>query len=254
MRFSLVLIAAMVAGPARADDLGPCDKILEYVVRSYVSEATRKDFGRGSRVQAYQTLCSEFQKASKDASQARRMYQTVGGEGAYEKSKFDKLKKAYCTLDKNITSDQAVYRKTAAALKPKGLTEWQRCTEAEKGKYGPPMEVEQIDDFIVSFTLKPQDRELRSVRVDLQGFSKCSGFVERHDLGNPASHFEIPVLPKNAEADLACFRQAKKVPCETESAVPASLKLEFEDGGKKIKHEFDMVRVMSTECPLPQAQ
>jgi hypothetical protein len=251
MRLRVVLLAAALASPARAE-LGFCDKMLEYIVRSYVSEATRKDFGRGARVAAYDSLCATIEKAAKGKDADRRQaFEAVGGEGKYDPAKFDKLKRAYCTLTKNITDQQAAYQKTASALKPKAMTEWKHCTEAAKGKYGPPMEVEQIDDFILSFTLKPEEHDLRSVRVTFDGFHRCSGFLQWNKATDKATLFEIPVLPRNRETDLACFREARKPPCGTEAAGPAHLTLEFEDGGRKVKHQFDMVRVMSTECPLP---
>jgi hypothetical protein len=251
MRLRVVLLAAVLASPARAE-ADYCDKMLEYIVRSYVSEATRKDFGGGARAAAYDSLCATFEKAAKEKDKARReAFEAVGGEGKYGQAKFDKLKTAYCTLAKSITSEQAAYRKTANALRPEAMTEWKRCTEAAKGKYGPPMEVEQIDDFILSVTLKPTEHDLRTVRVTFDGFHKCSGFVEWNKASEKPTLFEIPVLPRNRETDLACFREAKKPPCGTEAAGPAHLTLEFEDGGRKVKHRFDMVRVMSTQCPLP---
>jgi hypothetical protein len=251
MRLRVVLLAAVVASPARAE-LGFCDKMLEYIVRSYVSETTRKDFGRGARAAAYDSLCPTFEKAAKGKDADRRQaFEAVGGEGKYDQAKFDKLKRAYCTLTKSIADEQAPYQKTASALKPKAMIEWKHCTEAAKGKYGPPIEVEQIDDFILSFTLKPAERDLRSVRVTFDGFRKCSGFLQWNNASEKATLVEIPVLPRNREADLACFREAKKPPCGTEAAGPAHLTLEFEDGGRKVKHQFDLVRVMSTECPLP---
>ncbi|MFL5430905.1 MAG: hypothetical protein ACJ79M_14900 [Myxococcales bacterium] len=251
MRLRVVLLAAVLTSPARAD-LGFCDKMLEYIVRSYVSEATRKDFGMGARAAAYDSLCPMFQKAAKGKDADRRQaFEAVGGEGKYDSAKFDKLKKAYCTLARSIAEEQAAYQKTASALKPKAMTEWKHCTEAEKGEYGPPMEIEQIDDFILSFTLKPGERDLRSVRIKFDGFRKCSGFLQWNKPSEKGTLVEVPVLPKGREADLACFREAKKPPCGTEAAGPAHLTLEFEDGGRKVKHQFDLVRVMSTQCPLP---
>jgi hypothetical protein len=252
MRLGAALVAAAVAGSARAD-LGPCDKLLEQGIRSYVSAAARKDFPRA----AYPSLCSAFEKASKDPAHAsaRAAWEAVGGERERDRLELGRLKTAYCTLGKPFAAHVPLYRKTAAALSPGSVKAWQLCTDAAKGKYGPAMEVEQIDDYALSFTLRPTASELRSVQVTVEGFDKCAGFVQGAEPRGGPARFDVPVLAKGREHDLACFRKlARKPPCGAEAAVPASLALEFEDGsGRRFTHRFEMGRVMSWECPPPGA-
>jgi hypothetical protein len=250
MRFSVALVAAVVAGTARAD-IGPCDKLLEQGIRSYISDAVQKDFRRA----AYESLCSTFERASKDASHAaaKELYTMIAGEVEYDRVKFDKLKTAYCTLGKSFAANLPLYRKTAGSLSPEALKAWKRCIDAGKGKHGPAIEVEQIDDYALSFTLRPTVHDLRSVRVTVDGFDKCAGFVQGAEPRGGSARFDVPVLARNKEHDLACFRKvAKRPPCGTEAAVPASLTLELHDGsGVRMKLHFEMARVMSWECPLP---
>lgn len=250
MRLCVLLAATVAAGTARAD-LGPCDKLLEEGIRSYVSEAARKDFRRA----AYGSLCSTFEKASKDATRAaaRSVYEMVGGEGEWDRAKFDGLTAAYCTLGKSFAANLQLYRKTAGSLSPEAVKAWKRCSDAAKGKYGPAMEVEQVDDYALSFTLRPVAHDLSSIRVTVDGFDKCAGFVQGAEPRGGSARFDVPFLGRNREHDLACFRRlAKNPPCGTEAALPASLTLELEDGsGVKLVHHFKMARVMSWECPLP---
>jgi hypothetical protein len=255
MRLAVLLLAALSAGQARAApavDPTFCDKLLEEGVRSYVSGATRNGFRRA----VYPSLCSTFERARRDTTEAaaREAYALVGGEGEYDSDRFDKLKTAYCTLEKRLAANRPMFEKVTGALNPQALQAWRRCTDASLGRYGPALEVEQIDEYTLSFTLQPAAYDLRSVQVTLDGFDWCSGFIQgsARPKGG-AARFEIPILARNKEHDLACYRKvARKAPCGTEAAAPASLKLEFE-GGKaaRVTHHFEMARVMSPECAPP---
>jgi hypothetical protein len=253
MRLGFVLVAAMAAGPARAE-LGPCDKLLEHAVRSYVGEAARKDFPR----MAYPSICAAFESASKDRTRdaERKSWGLVGGEGEYDRAKFDGLKTGYCTLGKSLLSNVPLYRTAAGALEPRSMKAWKRCVDAADGKYGPPLDVEQIDEYALSFTLRPAASDVRGGRVTVQGFEKCRAFSARFEPKGRKARFEVPALAKGKEHDLVCFRKvAKKPPCGTELAMPASLTLELEDArGVRIQHRFRMARVMSRECPPPASR
>jgi hypothetical protein len=250
LRLGAVIAAAALAGFARAD-IGPCDKLLEHGIRSYVSEAARNDFRRSD----YGTVCAAFEKASRDKTHAtaKALYEQVGGEGDFDPRKFGRLTSAYCTLGKTFAANLPLYRKTAGSLWPESVEAWRRCSEAAKGKHGPAMEVEQIDDYTLSFTLHPTARDLLSVKVTMEGFDKCSGFVQDARPQGAPAQFDVPVLVKDRVHDLACFRRiARKPPCGTEATAPATFRIDFEDGeGKRFTHRFRMARVMSWECPLP---
>ncbi|HEY6006214.1 MAG TPA: hypothetical protein VIV57_25265 [Anaeromyxobacter sp.] len=250
MRFGALLVATVLAAPARAD-VGPCDKLLEQGIRSYVSESTRNDYRRA----AYESLCATLERASKDSTrdEAKRIFPEVVGEGEYDRVKLDGLRTAYCTLGKSLGANQRLYRKAAGTLRPRAVEAWRRCLDAAAGKYGPPIEIEQIDDYALSFTLRPAAHDLRSVRITMEGFDRCVGFVRGADPNGASVQLDIPVLARNKEHDLACFRRvAKKPPCGTEAAAPASLTIRFDGGnGRSFEHRFELARVMSWECPLP---
>lgn len=172
MRFGALLVATVLAAPARAD-VGPCDKLLEQGIRSYVSESTRNDFRRA----AYESLCATLERASKDSTrdEAKRIFPKVVAEGEYDRVKLDGLRTAYCTLGKSLGANQRLYRKAAGTLRPRAVEAWRRCLDAAAGKYGPPIEIEQIDDYALSFTLRPAAHDLRSVRITMEGFDRCVG-------------------------------------------------------------------------------
>jgi hypothetical protein len=252
-RVGAALVAILLAVDARAFDPDFCDKVLEEGVRSFVADATAKGFGRAT----YESLCAVFEKAAEDptGAGAAKAFEQVGGVGAFERARFDGLKTAYCTLAKRLQTSRELYRETAAAVSPEAVRAWKRCTDAASGKYGPAMEIEEIDDASLSFTIQPVRYDLRRVRVTVAGFERCTGFVAARP-GGASARFEVPVLGKGKEHDLACFRlHAKRPPCGSEEAMPASLTLDLEDGrGHRFEHRFSMARVMSRACPLPQAQ
>lgn len=258
MRLGVVLLAALSAAPASAApavDPTFCDKLLEEGVRSFVGEATRNGFRRA----VYRTLCATFERARQDSTEAaaREAYALVGGEGEYDRGRFDKLTTAYCTLEKRLADHRPLFEKSAGEVNPRALQAWRRCTDASRGRYGPAIEVEQIDELTLSFTLQPAAYDLRSVHVTIAGFEWCSGFTQgsARPKDGAAARFDLPVLPKNREHDLACFRKvAKQAACGTEAAAPASLELEFEGAkGARVTHRFELGRVMSSACAPPRS-
>ena len=248
MRLTVIVVATLLAGPARAG-VGPCDRLLEQGIRSYVGETTEKGFARN----AYALLCAAFERASEDKTGAatKEAYAMVGGVGEFDEARFGKLKSAYCTLSKGRQDQQEGLLEAARALRPDAVKAWQRCVDAGKGKYGPAFEVEQADDLTLSVRFDPV-RDMRSVQITLDGFMRCSGVLGDHKLveGAPTS-VSIPVLAKNKVQDFACFRRMMRdAPCGTQMVVPASMRIRFEDGKGRIDHHFTMSRVMSG-CPLP---
>jgi hypothetical protein len=254
MRLGVTLSLFLAAGTARGDLVGPCDKLLVNGIRAHVAEATQKGFWRAS----YEPLCAAFERASRDATgaAAREAWAAVGGEGEYDRARFDKLKTAYCALSRSVAADRQAYREAAIGLAPQAVKQWERCDAAVNGKYGPPMEVEQLDELTLSVSLKPAARDLRSVRVVLEGFDWCSGALDGTRPGGVPARVEIPILARNRDHDIACFRRVdRNAPCGSLVAPPASLRIEFRDGdgegdAARREHTFQLARVMA-QCPVP---
>lgn len=247
----LVLVAAVAAGPT-AVELG-CDRLLEQGLHAWIGNAARKDFAPA----AYAQVCAALEKASRDATgaAAKETYALLGGEGEYDAARLLGLRTAYCTLASDVAASRARYEEAARALAPRALEAWRRCASAAAGRYGPPIEIEQIDAYTLSFAFPALPYDLRSVRVTIQGFERCAGFVRGAGEKGRPTRLDAAVLAKGQDPEVGCFRRAASdAPCGSEIAGPASLHLQFEGAsGKRVEHRFDLGRVMSRRCEPPPA-
>jgi hypothetical protein len=251
MPVGLMLLAAFAAGPTAAE-LG-CDRLLEQGLHAWIGNATRKDFAPA----AYALVCAMLEKVSRDATgaAAKETYALLGGEGEYDRARLDGLRTAYCALAEEVAANRARYERATRALNPRALKAWRRCADAAAGRYGPPIEIEQIDAYTMSFGFPGLPYDLRSVRVRIQGFDRCSGFVRGAGEKGRPTLLETAVLAKGQDPELGCFRRsAPDAPCESEVAAPATLDVEFVDAkGQKVEHRFELGRVMSRRCAPPAA-
>lgn len=251
MPVGLVLLAAVAAGPTAAQ-LG-CDKLLEQGLHAWIGNAVPKDFAPA----AYAQVCATLEKASRDATgaAAKETYAHLGGEGEYDRARLDGLRTAYCALAADVAASRARYEEAARALNPGALKAWRRCADAAAGKYGPSIEIEQIDAHTMSFGFPALPYDLRSVRVTIQGFDRCAGFVRGAGEKGRPTRLEAAVLAKGQDHEVGCFRRAAgDAPCGSEVAAPASLDVEFEGAkGQRVEHRFELGRVMSRRCAPPPA-
>jgi hypothetical protein len=251
MPVGLMLLAAIAAGPTAAQ-LG-CDRLLEQGLHAWIGNATRKDFAPA----AYAQICATLEKASRDATgaAAKDTYVLLGGEGEYDRAKLDGLRTAYCALAGDVAANRARYEKAAHTLNPSALKAWRRCADAAAGRYGPPIEIEQIDAYTMSFGFPSLPYDLRSVRVRIQGFDRCAGFVRGAGEKGRPTLLEAAVLAKGQDPEVGCFRRAASdAPCGDEVAAAASLDVEFEAAkGQRVEHRFELGRVMSRRCAPPPA-
>jgi hypothetical protein len=198
-----------------------------------------------------------LENASRDATGAapKEAYAVLGGEGEYDRGRLDGLRTAYCALAADVAASRAHYEEAARALNPGALKAWRRCADAAAGRYGPPMEIEQIDAYSMSFGFLALPYDLRSVRVTIQGFDRCTGFVRGAGEKGRPTRLEAAVLPKGQTPEVGCFRRAARdARCGSEVAAPASLDVEFEGAnGKRVQHRFELGRVMSPRCEPPPA-
>lgn len=251
MPVGLILLAAVAAGPTAAE-LG-CDKLLEQGLHAWIGNAARKDFAPA----AYAQVCATLERASRDATgaAAKDTYALLGGEGGYDRAKLDGLRTAYCALAVDVAANRARYEKAARALNAGALKAWRRCVDAAAGRYGPPIEIEQIDAYTMSFGFPSLPYDLRSVRVRIRGFDRCAGFVRGAGEKDRPTLLAAAVLAKGQDPEVGCFRRAAPdAPCGNEVAAPASLEVEFEGAkGRRVEHRFELGRVMSRRCDPPTA-
>lgn len=244
----LMLLAAVAAAPT-TEQLG-CDRLLEQGLHAWIGNAARKDFAPA----AYAQVCAALEWASRGTTgaAAKGTYAALGGEGGYDRVRLDGLRTAYCALAGDLGASRARYEEAARALDPGALKAWRRCADAAAGTYGPPIEIEQIDAYTMSFGFPDLPYDLRSVRVTIQGFDRCAGFVRGAGEKGRPTQLEAAVLAKGQAPEVGCFRRvAPDAPCGSEVAAPATLTVQFEAKGQNVEHRFELGRVMSRRCEPP---